>query len=414
MKKFAKISAVLAAMALAFSFAGCSDGSSGGGSDSSEITGGGTSGGGNETIPEGFVKVKGGTVEGKENNYDGVFIDGRTVTLSDFYMSKFEVTQDEYSEVMTGLKVTVSGTECELNANPSYCTEKNSNYTVNFGTEQGKRPVEFVTWYDAVYYCNARSEKEGLTPAYGIAVMEVSSDGGIKDAVVTWKAGADGYRLPTEADWDYTFSSAATADITKWNSNRNSGLDAVGWYACNNDTGTTVSSVVTIDPSGRGTHQVGQKAPNALGIYDMSGNVWEWCYDWYDTVNTGNETDPAGASSGSKRCLRGGSWYHVAYYCEVVYRGGQQQSWRPRRQYRLPCCVFRAVSLFCESLLGCYIKKEMPEHWVVSVVANSRRKIVKLRRLFFFALILPIKTSFGFAYKFFTIAASFCVQPMVS
>jgi formylglycine-generating enzyme required for sulfatase activity len=202
------------------------------------------------------------------------------VTVSSFYMGKYEVTQKEYQEVM--------GT------NPS-----------NFKGDN--LPVENVSWYDAIEYCNKRSQKERLTPAYTIDKKKKDPNNKNKNRfddlkwTVTWNKNANGYRLPTEAEWEYACRAGTTTAY-------NTGAvisDNTGWYNKNSDDKT---------------HPVGQKSANTWSLYDMHGNVWEWCWDWYGDYSSGAQTDPVGAASGDYRVRRGGSWSNVASSTRSVFR----------------------------------------------------------------------------------------------
>ncbi|MDR0501733.1 MAG: SUMF1/EgtB/PvdO family nonheme iron enzyme [Treponema sp.] len=212
-------------------------------------------------VPSGFVRINGGTFT-MGDSASGQ----RRVSVSSFNVSRYEVTQKEYQEIM--------------GVNPS-----------NFKGDN--LPVERVSWFDAVEYCNKRSRREGLTPAYTITGRTPTTEYPITFATVTWNRNADGYRLPTEAEWEYSCRAGTTTAY-----NTGSSISGnTGWYKAN---------------SGSSTKPVGQKPANAWGLHDMHGNVWEWCWDWYEAYPNTAQTDPTGAVSGVNRLMRGGSWFHSA------------------------------------------------------------------------------------------------------
>ena len=248
-------------------------------------------------IPFTTVKVEGGNCT----------LNGTKVTLSSFWISPYEVTQAEFESLMTG-------NQNGIEANPSGFTSNPA-----AGEVQERRPVEMVSWYDAIVYCNLLSIKEGLTPCYTIKGSTDPAAWGTSPRLTSaedyddWKSvtcnfDADGYRLPTEAEWEYAArgGKAGISDGT-W-SYKYSGSTTpydVAWYYNNSD---------------NKTHEVGKKQSNSLGLYDMSGNVWEWCWDWFSRRYPNGTEDPAGPDTGSYRVLLGGSWWYNAPMHAVSFR----------------------------------------------------------------------------------------------
>ncbi|MBM3333474.1 formylglycine-generating enzyme family protein [Candidatus Sumerlaeota bacterium] len=189
------------------------------------------------------------------------------VQVSAFYMDTLEVTQKAYESLMK--------------QNPS-----------KFKTPD--KPVEQVDWYRAILYCNMRSLKEGLKPCYDASTLACNFE-------------ADGYRLPTEAEWEYACRAGTQTKYSFGDDPAN--LRTHAWFKTN---------------SNRATHPVGQKTPNPWGLYDMHGNVAEWCNDAYSETYQGSEgKDPRGPSSGNKRVLRGGGWSSNDEGCRSAIRASE-------------------------------------------------------------------------------------------
>ena len=251
----------------------------------------------NLRIPEGFVYIPEGSFKmGSEAGYDYNKPVHEVKISKGFYMGKYEVTQKEYLDVMEKW----GGSE------PSDTYGKGDTY-----------PAYYVSWYDALVYCNKRSLAEGLTPCYTIknstdpedwGAVPTSSDSSWNEVICKWDA--NGYRLPTEAEWEYAARAGnGTTETLIWSgTDKEDELGNYAWYEINSE---------------NKSHEVGTKKPNAYGLYDVSGNVWEWCWNWltekYDTEKEGG-SEPKGAASGDSRVLRGGSWFSGSVSCAVSYR----------------------------------------------------------------------------------------------
>jgi formylglycine-generating enzyme required for sulfatase activity len=234
-------------------------------------------------MPDDFVLIKGGAFQNKHSGYYD-----KHITLSDFFIDRYEVTQKEWAAVMGNNPSTFKGDQL---------------------------PVETVSWYDCIVYCNKRSIKEGLTPYYNIdSVHKDAKNTNTLDDVkwmVTINMDVDGYRLPTEAEWEFAAGGGVVSRNYKYSGGDN--VDDVAWYWKNAGDKylTGAWSWPVLEKNHNKAKPVGGRRANELGIYDMSGNVREWCMNW---------NEDASAGEGPGKVWKGGGWMGSDFCCEPAFR----------------------------------------------------------------------------------------------
>ena len=259
--------------------------------------------------PDFMVLVPGGTFTMGSETGDSDEQPVHKVTISDFYLGKHEVTVADF-------RAFISATAYKTDAEKGGTSRvyENGQWTDKAGINwrndpEGKtaldnHPVIHVSWNDATAYCKWLSEKTGKT-----------------------------YRLPTEAEWEYAAGNGTKHTKYSWGDSQPSGkkggsvADETG-AAAYNWTKTTENIFLGYTDGFKATAPVGSFLPNDIGLYDMSGNVWEWCSDWYGSYSSTAQTNPQGASSGSYRVIRGGSWLNSPQHCRVANRGNGAPDYR--------------------------------------------------------------------------------------
>jgi len=230
------------------------------------------------TLINGGVFQMGSPVNEPERSSDEI---QHHVTVDNFYMAKTEISQKDYKNIM--------------GSNPSE-------------TKGDNLPVTNIAWYDAIQYCNRRSEIEGLTPCYTIS-----------GATVTWNRSANGYRLPTEAEWEYAARANSATPFSFGDYVHNSDANYYNAYGYNNDaSGNWVNGS---DSYLRRTVEVDSYNANPYGLYNMYGNAAEWVWDWYGEYDSGTVANPTGPESGNAKVVRGGGWNDHPKHIRSAYRG---------------------------------------------------------------------------------------------